>query len=321
MTTVMDIPAELGTYMLRGWILTDSICAQCHKVPLLRSPSASKFPVPPFCVTCNPVPIGGSTMDLLSTNPPKASSSASTSASDTASYESRSTAPTEISDDQEAIEFTPVDTPEALRRRQQSDTAAAEIGKRLLKGWAMLADECPSSECYGVPLVRPPKSGGERDPRKECVICGTVYVDQVDAAGLSSTAPLEVVGRRDPPTSVQDDILAARTGHAAVQVDARGFDGSALTQRPQLPVTIQPSSSQAHSLPVPHAAGISQSSTLSLDHTVLTLEKTLLSLTDRLQLFSSPAGLDITAVGQTADTIAKVSHALLNVKRLQRGDV
>lgn len=32
-------------------------------------------------------------------------------------------------------------------------------------GWAMLADECPNVDCYGVPLVRPPRAGG-RDPRK-----------------------------------------------------------------------------------------------------------------------------------------------------------
>lgn len=30
----------------------------------------------------------------------------------------------------------------------------------------MLADECPNTQCYGIPLVRPPKSGAEKDPRK-----------------------------------------------------------------------------------------------------------------------------------------------------------
>jgi uncharacterized Zn finger protein (UPF0148 family) len=53
-----------------------------------------------------------------------------------------------------------------MRRRQQSDAASIEIGKRLLKGWAMLADECPNGGCYGIPLVRPPKVGNEKDPRK-----------------------------------------------------------------------------------------------------------------------------------------------------------
>lgn len=30
----------------------------------------------------------------------------------------------------------------------------------------MLAEECPNEYCYGVPLVRPPKAGGGKDPRK-----------------------------------------------------------------------------------------------------------------------------------------------------------
>jgi len=66
----------------------------------------------------------------------------------------------------------------------------------------MLADECLNPECYGVPLVRPPKPGGGKDPRKvgsrsplrmerqfititqECVICGSVYVDEEDLGDL-----------------------------------------------------------------------------------------------------------------------------------------
>lgn len=64
----------------------------------------------------------------------------------------------------------PVETAESLRRREQSDAASSEIGKRLLKGWAMLAEECPNVICYGVPLVRPPKAGGGKDPRMACPI-------------------------------------------------------------------------------------------------------------------------------------------------------
>lgn len=53
-----------------------------------------------------------------------------------------------------------------MHRRAQSDMASSEIGKRMLRGWAMLAEECPNEYCYGVPLVRPPKAGGGKDPRK-----------------------------------------------------------------------------------------------------------------------------------------------------------
>lgn len=58
------------------------------------------------------------------------------------------------------------DTEDIRRRREQSDRASQEIGNRLLQGWAMLADECPGPTCYGVPLVRPPKAGGQKDSRK-----------------------------------------------------------------------------------------------------------------------------------------------------------
>ena len=78
-----------------------------------------------------------------------------------------STPPTEVSSALSSPTFAPlVDTEEMRRHREQSDTASSEIGKRLLKGWAMLGDECPNVRCYGVPLVRPPKKGGSKNPRK-----------------------------------------------------------------------------------------------------------------------------------------------------------
>ena len=36
----------------------------------------------------------------------------------------------------------------------------------MLEGWAMLADECPNHECYGIPLVRPPRTGEDKGLRK-----------------------------------------------------------------------------------------------------------------------------------------------------------
>jgi hypothetical protein len=65
----------------------------------------------------------------------------------------------------------PPDTEELLDRRQRLDAASSEIGKRLLKGWAMLSDECPNEGCYYVPLVRPPNTGGGKDPRKVITPC------------------------------------------------------------------------------------------------------------------------------------------------------
>ena len=37
-----------------------------------------------------------------------------------------------------------IETPEIIARREQNDSASAEMGRRLLQGWAMLADECPN---------------------------------------------------------------------------------------------------------------------------------------------------------------------------------
>lgn len=78
------------------------------------------------------------------------------------------------------------------RRREQSDQASTEIGKRLLKGWAMLGEECPSPRCYGVPLVRPPKTNGDKDPRK-------VYI-----CIIPSTLDLSPTGMRDMWDGIHD---------------------------------------------------------------------------------------------------------------------
>lgn len=102
--------------------------------------------------------------------PSQATSSPTISSS---SHPSRiSTPPTELSSTVSSPTFAlPVETAESQRRREQSDTASSEIGKRLLKGWAMLAEECSNAGCYGVPLVRPPKAGG-KDPR----MVGTIAI-------------------------------------------------------------------------------------------------------------------------------------------------
>lgn len=81
----------------------------------------------------------------------------------------------------------------------------------------MLAEECPNERCFGVPLVRPPKPGGEKDPRKvrrsmspntsrlilgqECVICKTVYVTEVDWAGRERLVPENSVEDVVPPAT------------------------------------------------------------------------------------------------------------------------
>lgn len=140
--------------MVSPQVLTDRICKKCSKVPLMRSPTDSSVY---WCANC----------DDNSGQTASVASNSATSSLDSDSHISRASTPlTEMSSALSSPTFAPVDTEEVMRRRQQSDMASTEIGKRLLKGWAMLADECPNPTCYGIPLVRPPKAGGEKDLRK-----------------------------------------------------------------------------------------------------------------------------------------------------------
>jgi hypothetical protein len=130
----------------------------------MRSPN-DQTPVVHFCVSCDGDPSQGPAQS--SERRRSSQISGTTTVSTHPSVSRASTPPTDIPSDMDPLLLQPViDTEDILRRRQQSDRASAEIGSRLLKGWAMLADECPGPECYGVPLVRPPKPGGGKDPRK-----------------------------------------------------------------------------------------------------------------------------------------------------------
>lgn len=137
----------------------------------MRSPTS---PVSSFCANCDATPTTAASssrpnlVERTNTEGSQVYEQSSLSSSASSSRHSRSSTPlTEVSSTLSSPTFAPpIDTEEILRRRQQSDTASAEIGRRMLKGWAMLADECPNNACYGIPLVRPPKAGGEKDPRK-----------------------------------------------------------------------------------------------------------------------------------------------------------
>ncbi|KAI9001168.1 hypothetical protein BD414DRAFT_511750 [Trametes punicea] len=311
--------------MLRGWVLTDTICPKCGKVPMMRSPSAAAVATQ-FCVNCDPAPGSGNTAGISSaqTARPSAvsqrSSALDASSVSTISYSTRmsraSTPPTDVSSAPGSPTFAPVmDTTELLRRRQQSDTASAEIGRRMLKGWAMLADECPNPNCYGIPLVRPPKVQATVDPRKECVICGIVYADERDALGRDrltpmqpALAPANTYRAPDPapagPSSATVDKGKTRARHEASTSADNGWNQPSRA-RPEPFVT-----------PVPEAP-ISHSSTSSaLEVSARSLERSLLALSARLDGISCGPIIDPTPIGVTADTIAKVSQALTQVKQL-----
>lgn len=218
--------------------------------------------------------------------------------------------------------FAPMDPAEFLRRRAQSDLASAEIGSRLLKGWAMLADECPNTQCYGIPLVRPPKAGGERDPRKECVVCHHVYIDQVASNGIRNLVPMQS-GSVQPSTSQLPSAFASSSVQSTTA--NRGLNNSqssvpAATKLPTEATTYSSSPAEASQLrPAANLAGSPSGSTtiLTLQHSATALESSLAALTDKLTSLSKGPVVDAVYIGQTADAMSKVSQALTHVKQLQ----
>ncbi|EGO00003.1 hypothetical protein SERLA73DRAFT_180361 [Serpula lacrymans var. lacrymans S7.3] len=319
MSTITDVSGKLGEYMLKGWILTDTSCPTpgC-RIPLMRSPNGTT-PQTYFCANCDGFsqPSTSAVSDALSQTSSNSSHS---------EYNRSSTPPTEVTSALSSPTFAPgVETEEALRRRQQSDFASAEIGKRLLKGWAMLGEECPNIRCYGVPLVRPPRTGGDRSPLKECVVCGTSYTTQTDEQGwerLVSVNPAPQV------TQPRGETSASTRGLNTHMSDHDNGSSNSRVARPSVPPinieTQQDSMVSSLAVQRPHAASTQDIQTsVSATASALTtssrsLEMTLQVLSRKLNsLCNDPAMVDPSSVSVTADAISKVTQALASVKQLQ----
>ncbi|KAF8192511.1 hypothetical protein BJ912DRAFT_263433 [Pholiota molesta] len=324
MASIADISQALGDYMLKGWVLTDQSCSTpgCT-VPLLRSPRG-KTPITTLCVKCDDGNTPAPAQEL-----PAASSITSTDSI----HSPLSTPPTEFSDAPGSPVFIPLEESEqSRRRREQSDQASSEIGSRLLKGWAMLGDECPNETCYGVPLVRPPKSGPEKDPRKECVICENVYVTETDWAGREKLVPLESKSN-GLSTSVESQAgssLSEPTPPIATTLPfSSPFGRNLAEEKPQAAKGKQKAFVEAPPLtlasrPIESTSILpmepSSSSIMVLDETSQALQTSLRALSGRLSALTSQA-LDPISVGATADAISKVAQALAHVRQLQRGQL
>ncbi|KAG2754680.1 hypothetical protein P692DRAFT_20718552 [Suillus brevipes Sb2] len=293
--TIVDVSSKLGEYMIKGWVLTDTTCSSpaCCGVPLMRSPNNGS-PVTHFC-------------PVSSTATSTQSNSSSTDSSSTYESNSRpSTPPTEVSSALSSPTFAPpIDTEETIRRRQQSDQASAEIGKRLLKGWAMLGEECPNIRCYGIPLVRPPKSGEERDPRKECVICGTLYVTDVSEGWqrLVPTSPAIVAGS----SSGAGNSMSS----TSVTLGSRDKGKAVMRSIPSQSSPLLPASESSKHASIPSinaamAYSPAQALKLSLD-----------AMSQRLaQICETANQMDVVSIASAADAINKVAQALSQVRQL-----
>jgi len=290
--------------------LTDETChnEECH-VPLLRSPNGQK-PEIYFCANCDgePTKVGSSTgaaHAARQASPPTRPYSPSLAlSSSSAELQSRSSTPaTDIPSSLNSPTFAPLPpTAETLRRRQQSDAAAAQIGSRLLKGWAMLADECPNSNCFGIPLVRPPQAGYEKSTKKECVACGTVYIDEGHGLVITNTNA----------NALAID-LATRdnsTGSMLQSDEKRPERHSSL---------ISPPRRQDSKNTLPASMGLqSQSTFASLDSAAASLDLSLRSLSKRLAVQSSSTdGMDVMSIGSTADAMGKVLSVMERIQNLR----
>ncbi|KAI0285069.1 hypothetical protein BGY98DRAFT_450964 [Russula aff. rugulosa BPL654] len=335
MSKVFNVSDDFGKLLLEGWTPSDLTCPaeSCRGIPLLRSPDGHN-PVTWFCTSCK----GDGTRGLGAGLSEQQHLSSPSLASST-HYSRSSTPPTEESHDPNSITFAlPVETEESIRRRQQSDFASSEIGKRLLKGWAMLADECPRNTCYGIPLVRPPTAGRDKDPRKECVVCGTIYVTETEkkAQGRGPLVPGTISGSSreeiTPSSIFVEGSSAAAKGKAktseipavpmvvasaspAVRISNITHPASAL------PATSSFTRESNPPLPTsPSRRGFSEPISTSDDilaNSSKALETTLSALSQRLMLLSGQAILDPVTISQTADAIAKVGQALAVIKTLR----
>ncbi|KAF9534835.1 hypothetical protein CPB83DRAFT_216727 [Crepidotus variabilis] len=262
---------------------------------MMKTPKG-KTPVLTFCVKCSKEQFKAAAQPPVEDVPIPSNAS-------TESQPSRSsTPPTEVSAAPSSPTFElPPETETTRRRREQSDRASAELGKKLLQGWAMLGDECPNNECYGIPLVRPPKLGGQVNPRKICVICGSTYETEKDWAGSEILVPFDPksdLSQQQPSSKLANRIPIA---------------GAPLTVE-QNPLVLHTASSSKQSIPT-------QLITNNLDDTTKALQHSLVALSTQITSLSSQSHIDATAIGSTADAISKVSQALIQVRLLQRSEV
>ncbi|KAI9466716.1 hypothetical protein BJY52DRAFT_1111219 [Lactarius psammicola] len=336
MSKVINVSDKLGKLLLDGWSPSDRTCPveECRGVPLLRSPQGRGL-VTWFCPSCE----GDGTGDHSESQQPSSPSLTSST-----HYSRSSTPPTEDAYVPGSPTFAmPAETEDSIRRRQQSDLASAEIGNRLLRGWAMLADECPRSTCYGIPLVRPPKTGHEKSPKKECVVCGTVYVTERKAQGLGSLVPVTSPGSRQEEIPSSGAFLVGP--NATLKGKEKASDSrdapvvclneclrTSNSSRPAMtlsqvahsaPSTIGTSSvapavlslSRESKPPLPSAPTSTSDDVLASSCNAL--GATLGALSQQLLLLSSQPILDPVSISQTADAIARTGQALEVIRSLR----
>jgi hypothetical protein len=174
----------------------------------------------------------------------------------------------------------------------------------------MLGEECPNETCYGIPLVRPPKSGIDKDSRKQCVICGNLYTTVTDSTGRETLTLFNV-------PSISPKLTQSQRHDFVEQFQASSEPTTA--QRSSMPRLNQHlQASQLTPSPTPLILGASLD--IVLDESSQALQISLQSLSRWLTALSSPSTPNLASIGGTADAIGKVTTALAQVRQLQRSD-
>ncbi|KAI8918190.1 hypothetical protein DFJ77DRAFT_454701 [Powellomyces hirtus] len=211
--------AELGTYMLKGWVLTDVICPNpgCN-IPVVRSRDRSTQ----LCVLCD---------DPVNPYPPISQLAAETEVTivedpsvvpSTSEPTGAVTTPEEDAELEAVLneEVTPSRNEAAERRREKGNQASKLLGQKMLAGWTMLEDTCPNPTCIGVPLMR------SRQKQTICVMCDGQPAPQpngvVPAAQLKAAAETKVtvVPEPIPKLSTLAEKALSETSAAKVRNDS-----------------------------------------------------------------------------------------------------
>jgi len=278
---------------LKGWVMMDKACDRCYN-PLMRSPR-NQAPVEIVCASCDQSAAGPSSQLDSHINTVESSNASISLGGESRSVAEVSTPMTDFSEGLPSppLPLPPPETEELLHRRAQSDQASAEIGRRLLQGWTMLADECPRSTCYGIPLVRPPRSkDGTISKTKECVVCGTNY----NPDGV----------HREPEVQHHPPTIPSVPSEQMVLLENRGPTEHLGINTPSKPI----------SKPVENPPTTTEDS-LTFSSAILT--NAIFTLTDQLKSLNSKRPIPYSEMKALAETISALARALQEIQVANKG--
>lgn len=168
---------RIGTYLLSGWVLTDTPCSSC-KIPTMRTKDRSQVE---YCVLCNDV---NDPMPLCSID------------ANGVSGEDREVKAEMMTDEElfEELENEAAGTTYSVptgygasadlaeaREVPEKVNISALLGQKLLKGWTMMQETCPLT-CIGVPLMK------NRKEELYCVKCESFFTASGAIVGSVSSA-------------------------------------------------------------------------------------------------------------------------------------